>query len=118
MGEGTSQQALFVPATHSPLPDTFSASDSEPPSRPTSYSISLMDSLGSLELRIRWLEALTSGAGVYDTTFASKDFGFRVASNGEACRTGLLRRATEVQKQLDQIIEDNDQLKKFMLKCW
>ena len=57
----------------------------------------------SLELRLRWLEALLYGAKQKDKSLA----------RGET----LLRSAQQIQKRLDDLVQDNDSLRKFMDQC-
>ena len=125
VGEGIPRQALLV-GTRSPLSDAFSnhESTSSPNaailhtfSNLPSYATSPMDALTSLELRIRWLEALTSGAGVYDTRSTGSSSRNKKTSEEESRSAGLLRKAAEVQHQLDQVVSENDQLRRFMNTC-
>ena len=57
----------------------------------------------SLELRLRWLEALLYGVKQKDKPLAK----------GET----LLRNARQIQKRLDDIVQNNDSLRKFMDQC-
>ena len=57
----------------------------------------------SLELRLRWLEALLYGAKPKDKSLAK----------GET----LLRNAQQIQKRLDDLVKNNDSLRKFMDQC-
>ena len=68
----------------------------------------------SLELRIRWLEVLL--LGVKHDAFGKKS---KVQEKVEAKHDGdtLVLRAEEVQKKLDNIVEGNDGLRKFIERC-
>lgn len=57
----------------------------------------------SLELRLRWLEAILYGVKKTDKTLA----------RGET----LLRNAQQIQKRLDDLVQNNDSLRKFMDQC-
>ena len=57
----------------------------------------------SLELRLRWLEALLYGVRQKDKPLA----------RGET----LLRNAQQIQKRLDDLVQNNDSLRKFMDQC-
>ena len=57
----------------------------------------------SLELRLRWLETLLYGVKQKDKPLAK----------GET----LLRNAQQIQKRLDDIVQNNDSLRKFMDQC-
>ena len=57
----------------------------------------------SLELRLRWLEALLYGVKQKDKPLAK----------GET----LLRNAQQIQKKLEDIVQNNDSLRKFMGQC-
>ena len=77
----------FAPAKQSPMPQ-----------KPPTITPEL-----SLELRLRWLEALLYGV-------KSKD---KPLEKGET----LLRNAQQVQKRLDDLVQNNDSLRKFMDQC-
>lgn len=57
----------------------------------------------SLELRLRWLEAMLYGVKKKDKSLA----------RGET----LLRNAQQIQKRLDDLVQNNDSLRKFMDQC-
>jgi len=57
----------------------------------------------SLELRLRWLEAILYGVKKKDKTLAK----------GET----LLRNAQQIQKRLDDLVLNNDSLRKFIDQC-
>jgi hypothetical protein len=57
----------------------------------------------SLELRLRWLEALLYGVKPKD----------KPLEKGET----LLRNAQHIQKRLDDLVQNNDSLRKFMDQC-
>ena len=76
-----------------------------------------IDSRLSLELRIRWLEVLLLGVK-HDSwdrdAHASSDATPRqTRPDGES----LVKRAEEVQKKLDKVVDANDGLKKFIDRC-
>lgn len=62
----------------------------------------------SLDLRIRWLETLLYGARQEGAERKHIE-----AKGGEA----LARRAEELQRKLDEILQANDGLRKFMEHC-
>ncbi|KAJ7694912.1 hypothetical protein B0H14DRAFT_3100584 [Mycena olivaceomarginata] len=87
---------LFSAIPGSPQwPPTIPETRSEPKSQPP-----VVDSALSLELRLRWLEAILLGV--------KQEFG-----SGET----LLRSAEDVQKRLIGIVNSNDGLKRFMDHC-
>lgn len=130
MGEGTPRQTLL----RSPHSDSPFSSPELPslnvsllqqqaaaflPSRPPT-----VDPVTSLELRVRWLEALVSGMSGVDPHSAghhhskSKADDLKEKEKEENARNfGLLRKVDQVQQQLDQVVEENDQLRRFMSKC-
>jgi hypothetical protein len=116
MGEGTPRQE--------PLgsPHEDSAAASPPPVSMASQQIfippqpSATHPITSLELRVRWLEALVSGVNTIEGRYAKGGKGAKETS-GNAYRVGLLKQANEVQRQLDQIVSENDQLRRFMGNC-
>ena len=57
----------------------------------------------SLELRVRWLEALLYGVKAKE----------KPLEKGET----LLRNAQQIQKRLDYLVQNNDSLRKFMYQC-
>ena len=76
-----------------------------------------IDSRLSLELRLRWLEVLLLGVK-HDSwdrdAHASSDATPRqTRPDGES----LVKRAEEVQKKLDKVVDANDGLKKFIDRC-
>lgn len=130
MGEGTPRQTLL----RSPRSDSPFSSPELPslnasllqqqaaallPSRPPT-----VHPITSLELRVRWLEALVAGMGGVDPHSAghhhskSRAEGLKEKEKEESMRNfGLLRKVDQVQRQLDQVVEENDQLRRFMTKC-
>lgn len=72
----------------------------------------------SLELRLRWLEALLLGVRQDATREARKH-----ATEGRAAREdaqkreSLFRRAEEVQRRLDAIVASNEGVRRFMEHC-
>jgi len=111
MGEGTPKQER--------LRSSLSDSTESTPAGTTSEQIflppppSAIHPITSLELRVRWLEALVSGVNTIDGRYPSAEKGAKEASQN-AHRIGLLKQANEVQHQLDQIISDNAQLRRFV----
>ncbi|TFK51890.1 hypothetical protein OE88DRAFT_1628611 [Heliocybe sulcata] len=88
----------------SPPPRGYSAS---PDAHKESHVI--IDPAQSLELRIRWLEALLYGVRQDALNRKGKEKGID-PKKGET----LARRAEEVQVKLDEAVEGNDGLKRFM----
>ncbi|KAF8328841.1 uncharacterized protein EI90DRAFT_3063759 [Cantharellus anzutake] len=86
------------PASPTPLPQQF-----YPPLPPTASVPPLI----SLELRIRWLEALISGL---DTRNNHRG---RTQTKGKDIK-GLLHMTQDVQRELEEILEANDSLRRFM----
>ena len=105
-------------------PDTAnSAASASPPSTgTTSQQIllppppSAIHPITSLELRVRWLEALVTGVNTIEGLSTKAEKSAKEASR-DAHRIGLLKQANEVQRQLDQIVSENDQLRRFMGNC-
>ena len=113
MSEGTPRQELLrSPHENS----TGSAPASMADQQTFLLPPSAIHPITSLELRVRWLEALVSGVNTVDgrSTKAEKS---AKETSWNAHRIGLLKQATEVQRQLDQIVSDNDQLRRFMGNC-
>ena len=67
----------------------------------------------SLELRIRWLEVLLLGIKKDAATQKSDNKESKGRQEGEA----LVLKTEQVQKRLDEIVESNDGLRKFMDRC-
>lgn len=120
MGEGTPRHELL----RSPHSDSNFSSSPPPPmsalGQQTFLSLpppSTIHPITSLELRVRWLEALVSGVPTMDGRQPAKsDKSSREASES-AHRVGLLKKAADVQQQLDQVVEANAQLRRFMSNC-
>lgn len=118
MGEGTPRHELL----RSPRSDSnFSSSPPPPPSALGQQSFlppppSTIHPITSLELRVRWLEALVSGVPTADGRSIKSD---KTAKENleNAQRVGLLNKAAEVQRQLDEVVDANDQLRRFMSNC-
>lgn len=66
--------------------------------------------LVSLELRVRWLEALVSGLNPQEKSR-------KEASSEAKPFVSLVRRTDEVQRQVDEAIEINDGFHRFMNSC-
>jgi hypothetical protein len=72
----------------------------------------------TLELRIRWLEALLLGVRQDATKETRKHATEGRAAKEEAQqRESLFRRAEDVRRRLDSIVASNDGLKRFMDHC-
>jgi hypothetical protein len=67
--------------------------------------------LVSLELRVRWLEALVMGVK------PTPDTGKAKAKVEELSQISLVRRTEDVQKKLDEALEENDGLRRFVNSC-
>lgn len=72
----------------------------------------------SLELRLRWLEALLLGVRQDATKETRKHAteGRATNENGQK-RESIIRRAEEVQRRLNGIVASNDGFKRFMEHC-
>ncbi|KAF8320066.1 hypothetical protein DL93DRAFT_2074393 [Clavulina sp. PMI_390] len=116
MGEGTPRHELL----RSPRSDA-SFSSSPPPIASINQQpylslppISSIHPLTSLELRIRWLEALVSGVPSGGGKPSDK-LDRKTRDDLDAIRrAGLLKKAEDVQQQLDDVVQANSQLKRFM----
>ncbi|EPQ56626.1 hypothetical protein GLOTRDRAFT_138305 [Gloeophyllum trabeum ATCC 11539] len=86
------------------FPEHPSETEEEPPARPVT-----IEPAQSLELRIRWLEALLYGVRQDALNRKGKEKGIDL-KKGET----LARRAEEAQAKLDAVVEGNDGLKRFM----
>jgi len=84
----------------------------EPSNLPTTQQSASIDPALSLELRIRWLEALLLGVRQDVRERRGKDK-LSDLKPGET----LVRLAENVQHRLNSVIESNDGLKKFMNQC-
>lgn len=96
---GDVQRHRILSPTPPPSPDP-------PPARksvPTKQQPPAITPQLSLELRLRWLEALLYGVKHQD----------RSAARGET----VLRNAQQIQKRLDDLVQNNDSLGKFMDQC-
>jgi len=114
MGEGTPKQELLRSdntESASPTPAGTASGQIFLPPPP-----SAIHPITSLELRVRWLEALVSGVNTIDGRSSSAEKGAKEASRN-AHRIGLLKQASDVQHQLDQIISENAQLRRFIGNC-
>ncbi|SRR5258708_31011203 len=105
------------PQISMPLLSESAASSSDPASSaslPQHFSPlppgSLVPPLVSLELRVRWLEALVSGL---DTRKNAK---VQEEANRKGAK-GLVRMTQDVQRELDEILEANDALRRFTNTC-
>lgn len=100
---------LFSAIPGSPQwPPTIPETRSEPKSQPP-----VVDSALSLELRLRWLEAILLGVKQEFGGGGRKGKERDNLSHGET----LLRSAEDVQKRLIGIVNSNDGLKRFMDHC-
>ena len=68
----------------------------------------------SLELRLRWLEAILIGVRQNERLRKGKD---KVPSQSLKHGETLLRLAEDVQRRLDSIVQGNDGLRRFMDHC-
>ena len=100
-----------------PLLSESAASSSEPASStslPQHFSplppASLIPPLVSLELRVRWLEALVSGLDTRKNARPQEEVNRKGAK-------GLVRMTQDVQRELDEILEANDALRRFTNTC-
>lgn len=85
-----------------------------------------IDPVLSLELRLRWLEALLLGVRQYDARGGGRDNNNNkdsktttselINSKGPSGQT-LVRLAADVQRRLYHVVESNEGLKKFMYQC-
>ncbi|KAI9450114.1 hypothetical protein BJY52DRAFT_1126172 [Lactarius psammicola] len=97
------------PPSHHHLP---TASDSPPPALPPEESISQENHLGStqsLQLRVRWLEALIYGAK-HDESLAGLHERKPELKRGET----LLRAAEHAQRRMNDVASTHDALRKFL----
>ncbi|KAG8891588.1 hypothetical protein FRB99_003470 [Tulasnella sp. 403] len=85
---------------------TFNPSSppTSPPARPAT-----IDPVLSLQLRIRWLEALVSGLKPTGSPSNTKSKGGELQTTAD-----LLRRAEEIQSKLNEALESNEGCKKFI----
>jgi len=98
-------------AATSMLPSSPSNSKSKPADETTTPHIS--PEL-SLELRLRWLEAILVGVRQNEKIRTGKDKGLSHAlKHGET----LLRLAEDIQRRLNSIVQNNDGLRRFMDHC-
>ena len=100
-----------------PLPlRSGSAASLSNPTSPASLShhcpppAAFVPPLVSLELRVRWLEALVSGLD-------NRRGGKVQAEVNQKEAKGLVRMTQDVQTELDEILEANDSLRRFMNTC-
>lgn len=99
----------------------LSGSMSTPPSSPPPTSMSgvftglpslpVIDPVLSLELRLRWVEAILLGVKPDARDKKGKE------SEKLASAETLSRAAEDIQRRLDTVIEGNDSLKRFMEHC-
>ena len=101
---GDIQRHRILSPTPPPSPDPAPTKKFVPPKQPSALQKppAITPEL-SLELRLRWLEALLYGVKQKDKPLAK----------GET----LLRNAQQIQKRLDDLVRDNDSLRKFMDQC-
>ncbi|KAJ7252795.1 hypothetical protein B0H12DRAFT_1117869 [Mycena haematopus] len=100
------------PPSGSSAMSVFSSIPSPPPAIPETLSKAhppVVDSALSLELRLRWLEAILLGVKQDGRKGKERDH----LSRGET----LLRSAEDLQKRLTSIVNSNDGLKRFMDHC-
>lgn len=114
------QQALRLPNTPY-MSDSIDDIDSSPQERiaPLPPEAEVIPSISpelSLELRLRWLEALLFGVR---QELARESRGNRkLDSKDEAAkRATLLRRAEEIQHSLNSVIQNHEGIRKFMDRC-
>jgi len=103
-------------------PSKTSASASSPEGRdPTGVpSPAHIDPVLSLELRLRWLEALLLGAPRQESRDrkGGRDRpAERKPTQPQAGSESLIQLAGNVQRRLNTVVESNDGLKKFMHQC-
>jgi hypothetical protein len=91
------------PPQHPPTP---------PPPQPVQPVV--IDPVLSLELRLRWLEALLLGVRQEIRSGRERD---RVLMPDTKAGETLTRMAEDVQKQLNVLVDSNEWLKRFMEKC-
>lgn len=90
--------------SHSPTQSFSKATAPAPAPAP------VIDPVLSLELRLRWLEAILLGVRQDAKDRKGKE---KLAEHGET----LIRLAENVQRRLDSAVESNDGLKRFMDNC-
>ena len=101
---GDVQRRRILSPTPPSSPDPVQAKKFLPAKQPpTSQKPPTITPELSLELRLRWLEALLHGAKPKD----------KPLEKGET----LLRSAQQIQKRLDGLVQNNDSLRKFMDQC-
>jgi len=91
-------------------PQTNGVSDSN--TKETTTPPSIIDPALSLELRLRWLEAILLGVRQDAKDSRGKDKVVEL-KNGDT----LLRVAEDIQRRLDAVVDSNDGLKRFMDSC-
>ena len=102
-----------VDGTDSPDKTSASLPEGGEPSHPAGTQLpASIDPVLSLELRIRWLEALLLGVRQDARERKGKDK-LPDAKAGET----LVRLAENIQHRLNTVVESNDGLKKFMTQC-
>jgi hypothetical protein len=72
----------------------------------------LVDPALSLELRLRWLEAILLGVGQDVKSRRGKEKAYEL-KNGES----LSKVADDIQRRLNGVVEESDGLKRFMEQC-
>ncbi|KAF9223980.1 hypothetical protein BS17DRAFT_752898 [Gyrodon lividus] len=98
-----------VDGTGSPAASPFEGSDSASTTPPLNQVSATIDPALSLELRLRWLEALLLGVRQDPRERKGKDK-LSELKPGES----LVHLAEDVQRRLNSVVESNDGLKKFM----
>lgn len=91
-------------ASQDPAPAPQGGSPSAVPTRGDSIPKAEIEPELALELRIRWLEALVLGV---NATSTGKGHGLKQTES-------LIRSANELQKSLNNVVERNDELKRFV----
>lgn len=80
---------------------------------PTEPAPSTIDPILSLELRLRWLEALLLGVRHETRDRKGREKPLSELKRGES----LIHLAGDVQRRLNNVVESNDGLKKFIHQC-
>lgn len=101
--------------TESPAKTQASLPQGRDPTGPIDPAPTTIDPVLSLELRLRWLEALLLGVrhDPRDRKGREKEKPISELKPGET----LIHLAGDVQRRLNNVVESNDGLKKFMHQC-
>lgn len=105
----------FPPQSPPQSPPSVQPETTTSVSKPTSDPIpapAAIEPVVSLELRLRWLEAILLGVRQESKDRKGKEKAHEL-KNGET----LIRAADDLQRRLDGIVEGNEGLKKFMDHC-